>query len=126
MIGRRTRSPHHYGAARRSESGTVFLASLVWCRKELAHVMLHEPSTLPTDHHRGRREVEAESVAYIVCRHAGLATDDYSLPYVAGWSGGDRDVVRETAERVTGCARTVLRGVETASGPALPTEEHAA
>lgn len=93
---------------------------------ELAHVMLHEPSTLPTDHHRGRREVEAESVAYIVCRHCGLPTDDYSLPYVVGWSDGDRDVVRETAERVTGCARTVLRAVETACEPALATDEPAA
>src|SRR5687768_14644492 len=34
---------------------------------ELAHVRLHEPTIVPFDHHRGLREVEAESVAYIVC-----------------------------------------------------------
>lgn len=79
---------------------------------ELAHVMLHEPAADSTEHHRGRREVEAESVAYIVCRRYGLPTDDYSLPYVAGWSGGDRDIVRDTAERVTRCARTVVGAVD--------------
>ena len=93
---------------------------------ELAHVMLHEPSALPREHHRGRREVEAESVAYIVCRHYGLPTDDYSLPYVAGWSGGDRDLVRETAERVMGCARAVLRAAEAVCASALHTGDHAA
>jgi hypothetical protein len=77
--------------------------------------MLHEPTALPGEHHRGRREVEAESVAYIVCRHHGLPTDGYSLPYVAGWSGGDRDVVRRTAERVTACARAVLAGLDGAA-----------
>lgn len=93
---------------------------------ELAHVRLHEPSALPADHHRGRREVEAESVAYIVCHHYGLPTDDYSLPYVAGWSGGDRDIVRETAERVTACARAVLAGIDGKSPSAVVPDELAA
>lgn len=37
---------------------------------------------------RGRslREVEAESVAYVVCQHFGLDTGEYSFGYVAGWS----------------------------------------
>lgn len=34
------------------------------------------------------REVEAESVAYTVCRYYGLDTSDYSFGYVAGWSSG--------------------------------------
>ena len=79
---------------------------------ELAHVRLHEPAIVPFDHHRGLREVEAESVAYIVCRRYGLVSDDYSLPYVAHWSGGDDAVVRTTAERVTACARAVIAAVE--------------
>jgi antirestriction protein ArdC len=79
---------------------------------ELAHVRLHEPSIVPFDHHRGLREVEAESVAYIVCHRYGLVTEGYSLPYVAHWSGGDATVVRQTAERVTACARAVFAGVD--------------
>ncbi|MDP9388527.1 MAG: hypothetical protein M3Q48_11615 [Actinomycetota bacterium] len=57
---------------------------------------------------RGRAEVDAESVAYLVCSAAGLAPDDYSFPYVASWSGGDVDAVRATAERCLGAARRIL------------------
>lgn len=72
---------------------------------ELAHVLLHRPGDeLP----RERREVEAESVAYVVCAAHGLPTGDYSLGYVATWSRGDLDVVRATGERVLTCARRVL------------------
>ncbi len=37
------------------------------------------------------KEVEAESVAYIVCQHFGLDSSEYSFPYIAGWSS-DRDM----------------------------------
>ena len=37
---------------------------------------------------RHTREVEAESVAYVVCQHFGIDTSDYSFGYVAGWSRG--------------------------------------
>jgi hypothetical protein len=62
-------------------------------------------------HHRGVAEVEAESVAYVVCSAAGLSTEDYSLAYVAGWAGGDPEVVRRRAERVIGAARRALDAV---------------
>ena len=39
------------------------------------------------------REVEAESVAYVVCQHFGIDTADYSFAYVASWS---RDKELET------------------------------
>jgi hypothetical protein len=73
---------------------------------ELAHVWLHDPDE--GHHHRGVAEVEAESVAYVVCHAAGLASDDYSLPYVAVWSDGDPAMVRATAERVLGAAQRAL------------------
>ncbi len=82
------------------------LTSAAWCRKELAHVWLHDPDE--GHHHRGVAEVEAESVAYVVCHAAGLASDDYSLPYVAVWSDGDPAMVRATAERVLGAAQRAL------------------
>ena len=34
------------------------------------------------------REVEAESIAYVVCQHFGIDTSDYSFAYVTGWSRG--------------------------------------
>lgn len=77
---------------------------------ELAHVLLH-PDTTAYLRCRGRAEVEAESVAYLVCQAAGLATDAYSWPYLAHWSGGDPSVVRETADRVLGATRTILEAL---------------
>jgi len=79
---------------------------------ELAHVILH-PCTTAYFQCRGRSEVEAESVAFLVCRAAGLSTDGYSFPYVAGWANGETDVVRETADKVLTTARAILTALET-------------
>lgn len=54
---------------------------------------------------RNGKEVEAESVAYVVCQHYGINTSDYSFSYVAGWSEGKEtpelkaslDKIRQTA-----------------------------
>jgi DNA primase len=74
---------------------------------ELAHVLLHSGTEYATGC-RGRAEVEAESVAYVVCQAGGLVTSGYSFGYVAHWSGGDTKVIQETAERVVTCARQIL------------------
>jgi hypothetical protein len=74
---------------------------------ELAHVLLHAG-----DGHidcRGRVEVEAESVAYVVCAAAGLDTSAYSVPYVAGWAEGTasaEETLLRTGERIVATART--------------------
>ena len=57
---------------------------------ECAHKLLHdknlEIATVHSD--RSGREVQAESVAFIVAEHFGLDTSEYSIPYIAGWSKG--------------------------------------
>ena len=58
---------------------------------EIAHAKLHKPDDIldvPRPDERRRKEVEAESIAYVVCQHFGIDTADYSLAYVAGWSKG--------------------------------------
>lgn len=75
---------------------------------ELAHIRLHEPGSDGRPDCRGVVEVEAESVAYMVCASVGIDSADYSLPYVAAWSGGDLDQVAATANRVTYSAREVI------------------
>ncbi|MDH5616342.1 MAG: toprim domain-containing protein [Acidimicrobiia bacterium] len=79
---------------------------------ELAHVRLHEPTSDGRPSCRGIVEVEAESVAYMVCAALGIDSAGYSLPYVASWSGGDITRVSATANRVIGCARQVLTQLE--------------
>lgn len=73
---------------------------------EIAHVLMHGDEKDRTC--RGRIEVEAESVAYLVSSALGLDSGSYSFPYVAGWSGGDVEVIKATAERVMGTARRIL------------------
>jgi hypothetical protein len=58
--------------------------------------------------HRNVAEIEAESVAHIVAQVHGLATDDYSIPYVAGWSNGKTEVIAATADRVLKTAKQIL------------------
>jgi len=75
---------------------------------ELGHVLLHRPPTRPDRLDRDRAEIEAESVAYLVTAAHGLAADDYTVPYVTGWSGGDLTLLRQTVERVLGTAQHIL------------------
>ena len=86
-----------------------------WCRKEAGHVALHGPGA-PAGLSRAMAEVEAESVAFVICAELGLHSDDYSFPYVAHWSGGDPGAVRQAAERALGAARGILETIAPA-GP---------
>jgi antirestriction protein ArdC len=76
---------------------------------ELGHLECGHVLDLPTYLTcRGRCEIEAESVAYVVAASVGLDTSGYSFAYVAGWAGGEVSIVRQTAETVTTAARTIL------------------
>ena len=75
---------------------------------EAAHVLLHQAPP-GRDLPRPLKEVEAESVAYVVASVHGMPTDDYSFPYVAGWAGEDPDkAIRETQARVNVAAQAII------------------
>lgn len=76
---------------------------------ERAHTLLHEDVDYLGD--RGRWEIEAESVAYIVMAAAGLDSAKYSFGYVAGWSNGDIEIVRDTADRVMKTAKLIIEQI---------------
>ena len=85
---------------------------------ELAHVTLHEPDTVAAQADssvpvcRGRIEVEAESVAFLIASAHDMDASAFSFAYVAGWAqhaGGDvEQVLAETATRVLGAAHRIL------------------
>ena len=60
---------------------------------EIAHSRLHseraeqamDKSERPD---RNTREVQAESIAFVVCSRYGIDTSEYSFPYVGSWSAG--------------------------------------
>jgi len=48
---------------------------------------------------RGVKEVEAESVAYLVAGSHGLDTGGYTFPYVTGWAAGADSSVAPAPKR---------------------------
>lgn len=93
---------------------------------ELGHVILHAEGQLAGFDAllcRGRKEVEAESVAYLVCASAGLSTGGYSFPYVARWANGDVELVRSAAERSLGAARSITTALGLSPAPPDPASE---
>jgi len=55
------------------------------------------------------KEVEAESVAFVVASVHGMGTDTYSFPYVAGWAGErGAKAVTETQARVARAAKAII------------------
>ncbi len=79
---------------------------------EAAHVLLHADED-PAEYveHRGIKETEAESVAYIVAGILGLDTSAYSIGYVAGWSGCEAETIRSTASRVLRTAHALAEAI---------------
>lgn len=57
---------------------------------ESAHCLLHDPDKkiVTVKSPRNEKEVQAESIAFIVCEKLGVDTSDYSFPYIASWSEG--------------------------------------
>lgn len=76
---------------------------------EYAHSVLHDDSVEGADHKtKETKEVEAESVAFIVCDHFGVDTSDYTFAYLASWSSDKTlpelnkslDTIQKTADDV--------------------------
>ena len=102
---------------------------------ELAHVTLHEPDTVAAQADssvpvcRGRIEVEAESVAFLIASAHDMDASAFSFAYVAGWAqqaGGDVEkVLAETATRVLGAAHRILDRLDRDNPAPLPVPEDA-
>lgn len=75
---------------------------------EVAHAMLHCKGGTAEDADKRTREVQAESVAYVVSEYLGLDTSDYSFGYIAGWSSDKKlpelraslELIRSTADEL--------------------------
>ena len=79
---------------------------------EAAHAILHaDDLSGEYVNHRGMKETEAESVAYVVAKMAGLDTFKASVHYVAGWSRFDPDVLEEAAGNVRKAAVEIAEGL---------------
>jgi len=78
---------------------------------ELGHAILHADRAGLC---REQAELEAESVAYVVCAGLGIDTSEYSFGYLAVWAGGGeqaRRAIAESAQRIQTAAHRVLDAV---------------
>ncbi|MEL1226788.1 MAG: ImmA/IrrE family metallo-endopeptidase [Candidatus Neomarinimicrobiota bacterium] len=77
---------------------------------EIGHMFAHDTEKLgDMKKPRGSVEAEAESIAYVVASHYGLDTSNYSIGYVAGWTGGgDEDTLQDTIQTVSKNAKMII------------------
>ncbi len=94
---------------------------------EIAHSYLHSAPAAADEISHARKEIEAESVAYILCRHYGLDTGEYSFRYLAGYSSSqDLPELKASMERIHTASSHLIRSLEDLRHPAeetfLPSE----
>jgi hypothetical protein len=77
---------------------------------EWAHIALDHQHTLTG--RRDLQEVEAESVAYMLCATIGVDSSQYSVPYLASWSNGDPALLETTAERALAATAAMIATLE--------------
>ncbi len=84
---------------------------------EIAHAMLHEGFQ-----DRSLAELEAESVAFVVCRALGIESASYTFGYVAGWAGGGTEAIAA----IKAAGARIQRTADAILSPADVSEERAA
>lgn len=90
------------------KAGMSELQTLKTMIHETAHSILHGKGGEQEKADRNTMEVQAESIAYTVCRALGLDVSEYSFGYVAGWSTGkdtkeltaSLNTIRDTAKKI--------------------------
>jgi hypothetical protein len=95
---------------------------------EVGHMRLHSAPDVRAAGSvicHGIREVEAESVAYIVLAHHGLTIEGSSFPYVANWAASvdprePEQVIKATGARVVNAARQIIDSTSQYPQPGRP------
>ena len=86
---------------------------------ELAHSLLHNPEREENLKAKGiklsrsDKELEAESVAFIVCDTLGIDTSDYSYPYIGTWM--EESSVMDHFESIRNAANQIISRLESLS-----------
>lgn len=89
---------------------------------EIAHSRLHSSKSTEKSEKKKtkeQRELEAESVAFIVCSHFGLDTSDYSFPYILSWSAEKfREILKDSMSDIQKVSSYIIE--ETEKSMSLP------
>ena len=75
---------------------------------EYSHSILHKK----TDKDSGQREIEAESLAFILCDHFGIDTSDYSFGYIASYAAQDEAKLKTILSNIQSTAHEMIDKLE--------------
>ena len=82
---------------------------------EITHSALHDPDLDPESRTapRAEKEIQAESVAYVVCQYYGIDSSQYSFGYVGSWSEGkDLSQLKKSMETIRRTAGDLIDRID--------------
>jgi len=77
---------------------------------EYAHSSLHKDKNIKKS--QSQREIEAESLAFVICNHFGIDTSDYSFTYIASYSQMDQEFLKQTLLNIKKEANAIIEKIE--------------
>jgi hypothetical protein len=80
--------------------------------KTLAHEYSHSRLHKETDKPQFQREVEAESLAFVICDHFGIDTSDYSFTYVAAYASEHPDELKQILLDIHASAHEIIEKID--------------
>lgn len=75
---------------------------------EYAHSILHKE----TDKNQSQREIEAESLAFVICDHFGIDTSEYSFGYIASYANKDYSELKSILVNIQSKAHEMIELIE--------------
>lgn len=97
------------------KSGMSDAQTLKTAFHETAHKLLHDSKLeiVTVKSPRNEKEVQAESVAFMVAEWLGLDTSEYSFPYIASWSDGKQmEQLRDCLQEIQEAAKQIITAIE--------------
>lgn len=79
---------------------------------ETAHARLHAAGTDGAAFSRDDKEIQAESVAFIVSAHYGLDTSEYSFPYIANWASGNEKQILDNLRIIKDASSAIIHSMD--------------
>lgn len=97
------------------KSGMSDAQTLKTAFHEAAHNLLHDPAKdiVTNKSPRNEKEVQAESVAFMVAERFGIDTSEYSFPYIASWSDGKQlEQLKSALQEIQEAAKKISSVIE--------------
>lgn len=77
---------------------------------EYVHSILHNDKNMKKT--QNQREIEAESLAFVLCNHFGIDTSDYSFTYIATYAQNDQDFLKQTLIEIKTISSELIDKIE--------------